>query len=54
MTSDVQKIGENRKNALLQKLQTYFIDIFFVLCSYVLMSHKVSKIRWVKSCYLHK
>ncbi len=51
MTSDVLK---NRKNALLKKITTNFFGIFFVLCSYVLMSHKNSKIIWVKSCYLHK
>jgi hypothetical protein len=53
MTSDVLKIGKKLEKCTVKKIQTYFW-VFFVLCSYVLMSHKNSKIIWVKSCYLQK
>jgi hypothetical protein len=54
MTSDVIKSQKKSGKYTVKKIQTYFSEIFFVLCSNVQMSHKVSKIRWVKSCYLHK
>jgi hypothetical protein len=54
MTSDVLKNRKKSEKCTVKKIQTNFFGIFFVLCSYVLMSHKNSKIIWVKSCYLHK
>ncbi len=49
-----KKIGKKSEKCTVKKIQTYFFEHFFVLGSYVLMSHKDSKIRRVKSCYLHK
>jgi hypothetical protein len=49
-----KKIGEKSEKGTVQKtFHTYFFQNFFFLCSYVLMTHKIYKLRWVKSCYLH-